>query len=156
MSQRSNKKNRNSQSKAVQPESYNFWMFARDFFDNIFSLLNTGKIFPVIILAFLIMTGLIIWKYPEEKLPELVTGILFNVGSNWIIVFVLLIITNLAWCFLFFAHKKMYENEITRLSDIRSSLMHGEDNLKKISAHRSSDGPQKEGYIFPNPNLTRN
>ncbi|MDY6449926.1 hypothetical protein [Acinetobacter faecalis] len=150
MSQRSNK-NRRNQSKDVPQTSYNVWMFARDFFDNIFSLLNTGKIFPVVLLAFLIMIGLVIWKYPDEQLPSLVSGVLSNVGSNWVIVFALLIITNLAWCVLFFAYKSMFEKEITRLSEIRSQLMHGGGDLKKISAHRSSDGPQQEGYIFPNP-----
>lgn len=153
MSQRKGKNKRN-QSQEQEQSSYNGWQFARDFFDNVFSLLNTGKIFPVIILAFLIMMGLMIWRYPEEKLPDLVTGILFKVGSNWLIVFSLLIITNIAWYLVFRVQKQIYEKEIKRLSDIRSILMHGDGVVDRIAEHRSSNGPQQEGYIFPNPTET--
>ena len=151
MNQRKNKKDTSNRKTEGQQSSYNGWQFARDFFDNVFSLLNTGKIFPVIILACLMMSGLILWKYPAEKLPHLITAVLSSIGSNWMVLFILLVLTNLLWVILFSLQKKMYENEIVRLSDIRSQLMHGSETLNKISSHRSSDGIQQEGYIFPNP-----
>ena len=153
LSQRNLKNKKTSKSKDTE-KNYNGWQFARDFSDHIFSLLNTGKIFPVILLAIIVMVGLIIWKYPDEHLPELLrlaTGVLFRIGSNWINVFVIMVISNIAWLILFLMQRKIYQNEIVRLSDIRSQLMHGNNDYKKIADHRSSKGIQQEGYILPKP-----
>lgn len=129
--------------------TYGGWEFARDFSSGVFGLLNTGRVFPAFGLLILVLMGLVVWRLPETELALVVKDFLNLLRSSVALAFVLLVTSNLTWFILFRKQKRIYENEINRLADIRSNLLHLGHERVQIDDHRSSDGVQAESYIFP-------
>lgn len=134
-----------------QPEPYGGWHFARDFFSGIFGLFNTGRAFPAFGLLLLAITGLIVWRLPESDIAHVIESFFALLQSTTALVFGLLVLTNIVWFVLSRKQKRIYENEINRLSNIRSDLFHLGHDQVLIKNHRTSTGSQAESYILPNP-----
>lgn len=135
-----------------QTEKYGGWNFARDFSAGIFGLLNTGRVFPAFGLLLLGIMGLVVWKLPESDLAHVVDGFFNVLRSSFALAFSLLVLSNIVWFILFMKQKRIYENEINRLSDIRSDLFHLGGNQVLIKNHRTSNGSPPESYILPSHN----
>lgn len=133
------------------PEQYGGWHFARDFSAGFFGLVNTGRIFPAFGLLLLAIMGLIVWRLPETDLAHVIESFFDVLRSSVALAIGLLVITNIVWFILFMKQKRIYENEINRLSDIRSELFHLGSDQVLIKNHRTSTGSQVESYIVANP-----
>lgn len=132
--------------------TYGGWDFARDFAGGVFGLLNNGRIFPAFGLLILSLMGLVAWRLPEAELAGLVRDFFFVLRSSFGVMLALFVGSNLMWFWLSNRQKRIYENEIGRLSEIRSRLLHKGADIVQIKDHRSSNGEQKEGYILPDVN----
>lgn len=130
-------------------DSYNGWMFLRDFSSGVFSLLNSGKVFPAFGLLLLAIAGMVLWRMPESELAGLVRGLFAVIRSSTGFLFACLVVTNLGWLWLLRRTKRIYQDEIDRLSDVRKQLMLGQDRSKFLTAHTTSNGTQKESYVLP-------
>ena len=127
---------------------YGGWDFARDFSTQFFALLNTGRIFPALLVLLALLMLLFGVRMPTEELAPL-SNHLLDALSGWTgVFFLLLVVTNCGWMLVFHERDKLHQQEIKRLTDIRSQLMHGGD-MTLIKEHRSSDGEQQEGYLLP-------
>jgi hypothetical protein len=144
-----------SKSSKKPSEQYSGWHFARDFFTGIFGLVNSGRVFPAFGLLLLAIMGLIVWRLPESDLGHVVERFFDFLGSSVFFVIILLVLTNVLWLILFRKQKRIYENEINRLSDIRKDLFHLGSNQVLISNHRSSTGSQVETYILPDTDASK-
>lgn len=133
------------------PETYGGWHFARDFSSGLFGLLNSGRVFPAFGLLILVLMGLLLWRLPEASLVPVIDGFFGVLRSSFALVLCLLLSSNAVWFVLFRKQKRIYENEISRLSNIRSDLLHLGNNQVRIENHRSSEGGQAESYLFPDP-----
>lgn len=131
---------------------YGGWDFGRDFFSGVFGLLNSGRIFPAFGVLILALMGLVVWRLPESELASLAREFFGVLRSSFGLAMSLLVASNLMWAWLFKRQKRIYENEIDRLVEIRSELLHQGSNIIPIKNHRSSDGEQIEGYILPDVN----
>lgn len=127
---------------------YGPWDFARDFSTQLFALLNTGRIFPAILVLLALLMLLAGVRMPTDEVAPFGNHLL-DVINGWTGLFLfLLLATNAGWLVLYRERGKLHEREIKRLTEIRKQLMHGE-NLTLIKHHRSSDGEQQEGYLLP-------
>ena len=146
-----------SQPKKKEKATYNKWEFLRDFTNNVFNLINSGKIFPTFGLLLLILMGMVIWRLPASDLAKLSSKVLDALLTPSFL-FSYSIISNGIGLSLFFWQKSVYQSEINRISKIRSDLMHNIDRVA-IKDHRSSDDKQDESFILPsfkkpvNPNI---
>lgn len=138
----------NTQKSKRSPSGYSGWMFARDFSKGVFSLLNTGKVYPAFGLLIIAIMGIAAWRLPPDQLATVIYDFLVTVRSSFGIVLVLFFITNAAWLWLFARQKSLYEKEIERLAKIRHDLVHNKE-LIMIENHRSSDEVTGKTHIFP-------
>jgi hypothetical protein len=137
--------------------SYNGWMCARDIAAGVFSLINNGKIYPAFCLLILMLMGMVLWRVPESELGSIITLFLKSVVGTAGIAWIFFFSSNFGWSWLLIRQRRLYQNEIDRLSHIRKELLHGRAIIERpgeldkpiISKHRSSDGEQTEGYILP-------
>lgn len=108
------------------PKSTNIWDVLLSIVNNIFALLNNGKIFPAILLAIIIAFLKIIFSMSNEELTSCVVS--FLASDETILVgiglFALFIISNGIWIVLYRNKKKLYLEEIQRLTQYRSELLH--------------------------------
>lgn len=132
----------------VADKAYGGWHFARDFSNNLFGLLNTGRVFPAFGLLLVMIIGLVMWRLPDSELAPLIRDLIAWLGGSSGFPWVLVIVTNLFWVILCAEQRMLYRQEIKRLAALRSELMHG-DHLTLIKKHRSSDGEQDESYFLP-------
>lgn len=130
-------------------QQYGGWDFGRDFFNGIFGLLNSGRIYPAFGLLILVMMMLVVWRLPESELAGLVREFFGVLRSSFGFSISLFVASNVMWSWLFKRQKRIYENEIDRLVDFRKQLLHKETAIISIKNHRSSDDEQTESYIFP-------
>ncbi len=137
--------------KSKSKSEYNIWRVLVVFIEGIFNLFNTNKIYPAFGLLLIYIMGLIVWRLPNEDLADiikiLVNEFIVNKGS----LIAIIIITNFGWAYLLKRTTKLYQNEIDRLSNIRSKLLHKSED-KSIIKHRSSEEDCKESYIIPDAN----
>ncbi len=131
---------------------YGGWEFARDFSAGIFGLLNTGRIFPAFGLLLLVIFGLIVWRLPDTDLAFVIGDFFDVLRSSTALAFGLFASSNVVWLVLFRKQKRIYENEINRLSDIRRDLFHLGNDQVLIEKHRTSNGSHVESYILPDSN----
>jgi hypothetical protein len=139
-----------NKAKATQSE-YNGWMFARDFAKGVFGLLNNGKIYPAFGLLFVGLIGLAEWRLPQDQLAPIITEILVTVRSSFGFLLAVAFATNAGWLWLFSRQKRMYDQEIARLAEMRKQLIHCEDKIIPIDNHRSSENVVNQTHIFPQP-----
>lgn len=135
------------------PKSTNVWDVLLSIVNNIFALLNNGKIFPAILLAIIIAFLKIIFSMSNEELTSCVVSFL---GSDETILvgiglFALFIISNGIWIVLYRNKKKLYLEEIRRLTQYRSELLHSRERLDSplLNTHTSTTQIGNESYIFP-------
>lgn len=133
------------------PERYNGWMYARDATKGVFSLLNTGKIYPAFGLMLIILMGIAEWRLPPEHLGILIRDFFATVRSSFGLVLALFFISNLTWFWLFARHKRLCAKEINRLTEIRHEYFHGK-KITNIKNHRSSESVEHKTHIFPSSN----
>ncbi|RVU47054.1 hypothetical protein [Rubrivivax rivuli] len=131
--------------------SYGFWGFARDFSSGVFSLLNSGKVFPAFGLLLLVLMGLIAWRVPDTELAGLIREFFQLLRSSFGFAMGALIVTNVGWLWLIRRQREIYQSEITRLSDLRSKLLLGDksSDFTPIKELHTSNGTQRESYVMP-------
>ncbi len=131
--------------------SYGFWGFARDFFSGVFSLLNSGKVFPAFGLLLLVIMGIVVWRLPETELAGLVREFFALLRSSFGFAMSALVATNFGWLWLLRRQKEIYQGEIDRLSDLRSKLLLGENSSEftPLKELHTSNGAQRESYVLP-------
>jgi len=114
--------------------------------DGILNLINTNRIYPLFGVLILFLIGLIVWKLPESDLGNILTVLVneFVVDKGGMIAIIL--ISNILWWYIFNRMRSLYKDEIDRLANIRSHLMHDND---KIEDHRSTNDECKETHILP-------
>ena len=141
-------KPKNGKSRGV---SYGFWGFARDFSSGVFSLLNSGKVFPAFGLLLLVLMGFIAWRIPDTELAGLVREFFQLLRSSFGFAMSALIVTNVGWLWLIRRQREIYQSEINRLSDLRSKLLLGEksSDFTPIKELDTSNGAQRESYVMP-------
>lgn len=132
----------------VSDKDYGGWHFARDFSNNLFGLLNTGRVFPAFGLLLVIISGITVWRLPDSELAPIIRDLIAWLGGSAGFAWGVVLLTNLFWMVLCAKQTKLYREEIKRLAALRSQLMHGE-NLTLIKKHRTSDGEQAESYFLP-------
>lgn len=140
--------------KSAEPE-YNKWRFLTEFFGGVFSLINSGKIYPLAALAVLGLVAFVAWQMPEADLGEAVLRLVSLLASSTALSWVLIVLTNVGWIYLLRRSRRTDQGEIDRLADLRKELMHGRElgHLTPIEQHRSSEGLVVEEYLLPfNPN----
>lgn len=115
----------------------------------IFSLLNSGKVFPAFGLMLLAIAGMVLVRMPESELAGLVREFFIVIRSSTGFLGACLVVTNLGWLWLLRRTKRIYQDEIDRLSEVRKALMLGQDKSTFLSAHTTSNGTQKESYVLP-------
>ncbi|MBU0917934.1 MAG: hypothetical protein KKD97_16450 [Gammaproteobacteria bacterium] len=130
-------------------DAYNVWMFFRDFFSGVFSLLNSGKVFPAFGLLLLSIAGMVLWRMPESELAGIVRDLFAVIRSSTGVLMACLLASNIGWLWLLRRTKRIYQDEIDRLSEVRKQLMLGQDKSKFLTAHSTSNGRQKESYMIP-------
>ena len=131
-----------------QKNDYPWSRVALTFLEGSFKLINTGKLYPLIALLLLIMAMVVVYRVPEEALGQALLIFMNKVIVTYGGLITLLVLSNLAWRFLWVKQRDNYEKEIKRLTDERSDLMHNPDR-KRIKKHRSTEGDCKETYIMP-------
>ena len=135
------------------PKSTNIWDVLLSIVNNIFALLNNGKIFPAILLAIIVAFLKIIFSMSNEELTSCVVS--FLASDETILVgiglFALFIISNGIWIVLYRNKKKLYLEEIQRLTQNRSELLHGRERSDSplLNTHTSTTQIGNESYIFP-------
>jgi len=123
--------------------------------DGFFNLINTNRIYPLFGVLGLFLTALVVWKLPSSDLGIILTTIVneFIVNKGGLIA--IIVVTNLAWMYIFNRMREIYTSEIDRLSGVRSSLMHNNDSENEqatnIGSHRSTNNNCKETHILPMP-----
>lgn len=127
---------------------YTGWMFARDFSKGIFALLNSGKIYPAFGLLLVGLIGIAEWRLPPSQLPNVIHDLLATVRSSFGVVFALLLISNFCWAWLHARQRRLYDQEVARLAEIRRELIHNKD-IVQIENHRSSEDVTHKTHIFP-------
>lgn len=135
--------------------SYGFWTFARDFSSGVFSLLNSGKVFPAFGLLLLVIMGVVVWRLPETALAGLVGEFFALLRSSFGFAMSALVATNLGWLWLLRRQREIYQGEIDRLSDLRSRLLLGENSNEFIPLKElhTSSGAQRESYVLPSTSI---
>ncbi len=98
----------------------------------IYNLINSGNIIPLVLILGLFFIGFVSWKVPEEVLGESLGKIIGLFSRDRLYLF-LLGCGTAGSLYGNFIQRKVYKNEIKRLTDERSFLMHG---IKKGSLHR--------------------
>ena len=131
--------------------SIGFWSFARDIANGVFSLLNSGKVFPAFGLLLLLIMGLVVWRLPDTELAGLVREFFALLRSSFGFAMSALVATNLGWLWLLRRQKEIYQGEIDRLSDLRSKLLLGENSndFTPLKELHTSNGAQRESYVLP-------
>lgn len=133
---------------ATGPSPYGCWHFLRDFSNGVFSLLNSGKIYPTFGLLIIILAGIIAWRVPESEIAGLVSEF-FSLFKETFSLLFLLVISNAGWMYLMRKLRSIYQAEIDRLAEVRNELLRGKDNIKPLTVHHTSSGDQRESYIVP-------
>jgi len=112
------------------------------------NLINNNRIYPLFGVLALCIAALIVWKLPASTLGTILTTLVneFIVNKGGLIA--MIIISNMAWLYMFNRMRRLYSDEIKRLSEIRSDLMHN-NTTHKIEKHRSTNDECKETHIFP-------
>jgi hypothetical protein len=137
--------------KEVAPRNvrvYGGWNFAKDFSKGIFQLLNSGKIYPAFGLVILVIIGIVAFRLPEAHLATTVSEFFSTLQSLFGLSLGALVASNLGWAWLFRRQTKLLEDEIERISIMRSELLHTPNRIQ-ITNHRSSDSPVTEAHILP-------
>ena len=136
--------------KSAEP-AYNIWRFLTQFFGGVFSLINSGKIYPLVALAVLGLVAFVAWEMPEADLGEAVLRLVELLTSSSALCWSLLFITNLGWIYLLRQSRRTDQDEINRLANLRKELMYGRESghLTPIEQHRSSEGLVVEEYLLP-------
>jgi hypothetical protein len=134
--------------KADGKSKLNGWHVLMRFVDGIFDLVNTNRIYPAFGLILLAIVSLTIWRLPPDELANIIKVIVADVviGKGFLIS--LVVVSNLGWIYLFNRMRDMYKNEIDRLSNIRSELIHN-SGRNVIEDHRSSERVSKESILIP-------
>lgn len=100
-------------------------------------------------LLLLAIMGLVVWRIPESDMGGFAMELFLMLRSSFAFMAFVCAVTNIGWFVIYRKQKKLYEAEISRLVADRKELLHHGVNLIPIKVHRSSDGEQVEGYIFP-------
>jgi len=139
---------KDSKKKTAANNEYSWSRVAFVFIDGSIKIINTGKVYPLIWLIFMVIMTIIVWRIPEHTLGELalffVTKIVMSYGG----LIVLLLLSNFSWKYIFDKQRENYEKEIQRITKVRSELMHNSDRVK-IKNHRSTEDDCKEVYLIP-------
>lgn len=122
---------------SLRSQAYSVTLETTNFF---FHLLNTGRIFPLFGLVLLLLILLSAIRLPEAQVTLIIKEIVSAIrGSSGILLFALLV-TNVGWLWLVNRQKRIFMEEIERLSTLRSSL------LKSAAARASNEaGTHKAG-----------
>lgn len=95
------------------------------------------------------LMGVVIWRVPDTALAGLVKDFFSVLRSSFGFMAALFIASNYAWYRMFRKQKQLYEDEVKRIAEVRSELLHAGSNLVPIKTHRSSSEKIDEQYIFP-------
>lgn len=115
-------------------------------------LINKGAIFTLSLLIFSAFVLITAWRIPPEDLSKFWVFIGQVSKTHWAISTALLLASNLGWWLVHKKTKKLYKQEIKRLTKLRHDLMHGE-NITIIKHHVSSnDGEEKVTMLTPATN----
>jgi hypothetical protein len=133
---------------------HNGWSVLYRLVDGVLNLLNTNKIYPAFGLIFMSLAALIVWRIPETELAAILLIIVNEIIVSKSGIIVLFIVANVGWMYYLNRMEKMYEKEITRISTVRSNLMHKPGRVT-IDEHRSSEGEVEESYLLSSTDETK-
>ena len=138
-------------------EQKNGWDFVIHLTDHFFSLLNTGRIIPLILLVVCGTYAWVIYNSPIEDIIGYQVATIDFVSENSVMVLLLvaLIASNSIWLALFKAREKQYDKEMDRLVEERRYLLHYSSDKPLIENHNSSEDVHNEQIIVPRPNEAR-
>ena len=138
-------------------EQKNGWDFVINLTDHFFSLLNTGRIIPLILLMVCGTYAWIVYNSPVESIIgyQATTVNFVSENSLMVLLLVALIGSNLIWLSLFRARERQYDKEMDRLVEERKYLLHYSSDEPLIRNHNSSEDAHNEQIIVPRPNNAR-
>lgn len=139
-------------------EQKNGWDFVIHLTDHFFSLLNTGRIVPLILLIFCGTYAWVVYNSPIEDIIGYQATAISFVSENSVIVILLVVLvaSNLLWSTLFKSREKQYNKEMDRLVEERRFLLHYSGDKPLIETHNSSEDAHNEQIIVPEISAARN
>lgn len=111
-------------------------------------LINKGAIFTLSLLIFSAFVLISAWRVPAEDLSSFWVYVGQISKTHWAISTAILLVSNLGWWLVHKKMKKLYKEEIKRLTQLRHDLMHGK-NITIIEHVSSEDGKDKVTMLTP-------
>jgi hypothetical protein len=137
-----------SKAKQELHQAPNGWSFLIEVSKGIFALINNDKIYPLFGLIFFVLCAFTLWLMPSSEVAYVVKSLINRALGGELPLIIMLVLSNTGWAYLYKKMRRQDEEEIRRLSDLRSQLMHLKPRVQ-IEEHRSSEGDCQEQYLIP-------